>query len=129
MDEYSQTLNAVAYERMGNADKVIGILAPLVNDPNPTALMLNTLGYAYYLKKYYSQAADTFKRGVEIDPDSNALRYNLAVTLETVNDHDGALLQYSLMKKNDPNLADELYKGLNRGKIIYVNESTASKKQ
>ena len=129
LDAYSQTLDAVAYQRTGNADKTISIISPLIQQPNPTALMYNTLGYAYFMKKKYRQAVDTFKQGTEIDPDSPALRYNLAIALESINDHGGALMQYSLMKNKDPNLADTLYRGLNRDKIIYVDEATAPKKR
>ena len=105
------------------------MIEPLVHGPNATALMFNTLGNAYFSKKCYRQAIDSFKQGTELDPDSPAIRYNLAIALETVNDHDGALMQYSLMKKTDPKLADTLYRGLNRDKIIYVDEATASKKK
>lgn len=128
LDDYSQTLYAVANERIGNADKALELITPLVHGPQPTALMFNVFGHALYQRKRYSQAIDAFREGVSIEPDSSAIRYNLAVALETVNDHDGALMQYSLMKTKDTSLADQLYRRLNRNKIIYVNEAIASKK-
>jgi tetratricopeptide (TPR) repeat protein len=128
LDDYSLTLYAVASERSGNADKALELITPLIRGPQPTALMYNAYGHALYQKKRYAQAVDAFRQGVSIEPDSSIIRYNLAVALESVNDHDGALMQYSLMKTKDTSLADKLYKGLNRNKIIYVNEATASKK-
>ena len=129
LDELSQTYYAIALMRVGNSDKVISILAPLVQRPNPTSVMFNTLGYAYYSTKRYSQAANSFKQGIEIDPDNALIRYNLAVVLTAQNDRAGALAQYNLMKRSNPPLADQLYRGLNRDKIIYVSDGTGSKKQ
>ena len=128
LDDLEETYYAVASIRTGNPDKAISILTPLVHGPLPTATMFNTLGYAYFLKKRYGQAADAFKQGVEINPDSAELRYNLAVVLTAVNDRAGALAQYSLMKTKSPGMADQLYRALNRDKIIYVNNASDPKK-
>ena len=129
LDELEQTYYAVALMRSGDADQVISLVTPLVSGPQPTALMYNTLGDAFYLKKSYPQAARNFKQGVELDPDNANIRYNLAVVLIAQNDRAGALSQYNLIKRTNPALADQLYRALNRGKIIYVNEGTASKKR
>lgn len=128
LDELAQTYYAVALMRSGEAEKVISMLTPLVRGTNPTAVMYNTLGFAYYIKKRYAQAASTFKQGVELAPDDAALRYNLAVVLTAQNDRAGALSQYNLIKSKNTSLADQLYRGLNRDKIIYVNQATASNK-
>ena len=90
--------------------------------------MFNALGYAYYMKKRYTEAADAFKQGVEIEPDSGPLRYNLAMVLTAVNDRAGALAQYNMMKTKSPDTADKLYRALNRDKIIYVGDASAVKK-
>lgn len=127
LDQLQQTYYAVALIRAGDADRAISILGPLVRGTNPTALMFNTLGSAYFMKKRYSLASSTFKQGVEVDPDDASLRYNLAIVLATENDRAGALAQYSLMKSSNPALADQLYRGLNRDKIIYVNEAGSKK--
>lgn len=128
LDEYSQTLDAIAYQRTGNADKVIAMMEPLVRQSNATGLMFNTLGYAYFMKKRYREAVDAFRQAVESEPDSSALRYNLAIALDSVNDHDGALMQYSLIKTSDPQRADALLKGLTRNQIIYVDTAAARTK-
>jgi len=128
LDAAAETYYSIALMRDGNADKVISILSPLVQAPNPTVLMYNTLGYAYYMKKRYPQAASTFKQAVELDPDNASVRYNLAIVLTTENDRAGALAQYNLIKRTATPLADQLYRDLNRDKIIYVNEATAAKK-
>ena len=129
LNELAQTYKAVALVRSGDADKAISILAPLVSGSQPTALMYNTLGHAFFLKKSFPEAAKAFKQGVELDPDNANIRYNLAVVLLAQNDRAGALSQYNLLKRSNPSLADELYRALNRDKIVYVNEATASKKR
>jgi tetratricopeptide (TPR) repeat protein len=129
LDELEQTYYAVGLMHLGDADKVISTLTPLVSGRQPTALMYNTLGYAFYLNKSYPQAATAFKHGVELDPDNPHIRYNLAIVLNAQNDRAGALSQYNLIKRSNPSLADQLYRGLNQDKIIYVNESKTSKKR
>ena len=129
LDELAQAYYAVALMRSGDADKVISILTPLVSGPQPTALMYNTLGHAFFLKKSFARAAKAFRQGVEFDPDNANIRYNLAIALNAQNDRAGALSQYNVIKRADPSLADQLYRGLNQDKVIYVNEATASKKR
>ena len=90
--------------------------------------MFNVLGFAYYQKKHYQQAVDAFKQGVELEPDSPNLRYNLAMALTATDDRIGALSQYKLVKEKDAQVADKLYRNLYRDKIIYVDDVNASKK-
>ena len=127
LDPLDQTYYALVLMRCHELDKAISILTPLVQGPQPTALMLNTLGNAYYYKKRYSKAADAFKRGTEIDPDNAELRFNLAISLTAVNNREGALSQYDLMKDHNPKLAEQLYRYLYRDKIIFVDQQGASK--
>ena len=82
----------------------------------------------YYQKKRYQQAVDAFKQGVELEPDSSNLRYNLAMALTATDDRIGALSQYKLVKEKDSQVADKLYRNLYRDKIIYVDDTNASKK-
>jgi tetratricopeptide (TPR) repeat protein len=128
LDPLAQTYYSVALVKSGSPDKAISMLTPLTKGSLPTALMFNALGNAYYAKKRYSQAADAFKQGVEIDPDNAQLRYNLAITLTAANNRAGALSQYGLMKEKDPALADQLYRVLYRDKIIYVDDPDSKKK-
>jgi len=125
LDPASQTYYSVALLRSGNPEKAIAMVTPLATGAEPTALMFNVLGGAYYAKKRFNQASEAFKRGVEIDPDSTSLRYNLAMALTAANNRPGALSQYNLMKEKDPKLADELYRYLYRDKILFVDEQTA----
>jgi tetratricopeptide (TPR) repeat protein len=127
LDLLDQTYYAAALVHSKNFDKAINILTPLAKSPQPTSAIFNTLGFAYYMKKRYTQAADAFKQAVEIEPENPMLRYNLALSLTAVNNRVGALSQYSLLKEKDPALADQLYKYLYRDKIIFVDEQTSSK--
>jgi tetratricopeptide (TPR) repeat protein len=129
LDTLAQTYYALALVRSGDPEKAISMLSPLATSPEHTPLMFNILGTAYYNKKKYSRASDAFKEGVALDPDSSQLRFNLAISLTAVNDRAGALSQYNLMKQKDSALADQLYRELNRDKIIYVDKDGVVAKQ
>ena len=128
LDPVAQTLYALSYLRMGNADKAISIVTPLAKSAQPTPAIYNVLGFAYYQKKRYQQAVDAFKQAVELEPDSANLRYNLAMALTATDNRIGALTQYKLVKEQDAQIADQLYRYLYRDKIIFVNDMNASKK-
>jgi len=129
LDTLAQTYYALALVRSGDSEKAISLLSPLATSVEHTPLMFNILGTAYYNKKKYSRASDAFKEGVSLDPDSSQLRFNLAISLTAVNDRAGALSQYNLMKQKDSALADQLYRELNRDKIIYVDKDGVVAKQ
>ena len=128
LDNLAQTYYALATLKSGDADKAISLITPLIKGQQTTPLMFNVLGFAYYQKKKFAQASNAFKQGVELDPDSPQLRFNLAMSLTAVDDRAGALSQYKLMKDKSPDLADQLYRALYRDKIIYVDDAVASKK-
>jgi len=128
LDTLAQTYYALALVRSGNSEKAISMLSPLASGTEHTPLLFNILGTAYYNKKRYDRASEAFKQGVELDPDSSQLRFNLAISLTAVNNRAGALSQYNLMKQKDPALAEQLYRELNRDKIIYVDKDGAISK-
>ena len=128
LDPMDQTLYALTYLRTGSVDRAISIVSPLAHGPQPTPIMFNVLGFAYYQKKRYQQAVDAFKQGVELEPDSSNLRYNLAMALTATDDRIGALSQYKLVKEKDSQVADKLYRNLYRDKIIYVDDLNGSNK-
>jgi Flp pilus assembly protein TadD len=128
LDPLAQTYYAFVTLKDGETDKAISMISSVIKAGQPTALMYNVLGRAYFEKKRYSQAAGAYKEAVEIDPNNPQLRYNLAMSLTATNDRAGALSQYNLMKGNSPDLADQLYRVLYSDKIIYVNDATAFSK-
>jgi tetratricopeptide (TPR) repeat protein len=128
LDALSQTYYALVILRGGEPQKAIDMISEVLKNNQPTALMYNTLGKAYYEKKRYTQSANAFKEAVQIDPNNPQLRYNLALSLTASDDRAGALSQYNLMKTNSPDLADQLYRALYSDKIIYVNGATATTK-
>jgi len=127
LDPLSKTLYGLTNLRIGKADRAISLVDPLVRGQQPTPLMYNVLGFAYYQKKRFTQAAETFKRGVELDPDSPNLRYNLAMALTASDNRVGAISQYNFVKKANPEMAEKLYRNLYRDKIIFVNDNGVSK--
>ena len=127
LDAAAETYYSIALMREGDADRVISILSPLVQAPYPTVLMYNTLGYAYYMKK----------RAIRKRPTPLSRRSSSTRTIQTF----GTILrscsrpkttvpelaQYNLIKRTATPLADQLYRDLNRDKIIYVNEAASKK--
>jgi tetratricopeptide (TPR) repeat protein len=128
LDALSQTYDALVTLRGGEPQQAIDMITAVLKTNQPTVLMYNTLGKAYFEKKRYTQSADAFKQAVEIDPNNTELRYNLAMSLSAADDRAGALSQYNLMKAKSPGLADQLYRVLYSDKIIYVDEATATTK-
>jgi len=128
LDSLAQTYYALATLKSGDADRAISLISPLLKGQQTTPLMFDVLGFAFYQKKKFAQASNAFRQGVELDPDSSQLRFNLAMSLTGINDRAGALSQYKLMKDKSPVLADQLYRALYRDKIIYVDGGMASKK-
>ena len=128
LDSLAQTYYALATLKSGDADRAISLISPLLKGQQTTPLMFDVLGFAFYQKKKFTQASNAFKQGVELDPDSSQLRFNLAMSLTAINDRAGALSQYKLMKDRNPDLADQLYRALYRDKIIYVDGGMASKR-
>jgi Flp pilus assembly protein TadD len=127
IDPENQALYALALLRTGSPDRAISMVSPLIRAGNPTPLMFNVLGFAYFQKKRYTQASEAFKQGVELDPASGNLRYNLAMSLTASNNRVGAMSQYNMMKEKNPALADQLYRFLYRDKIIYVDSAVSTK--
>jgi len=128
LDSLAQTYYALATLKSGDADRAISLISPLLKGQQTTPLMFDVLGFAFYQKKKFAQASNAFKQGVELNPDSSQLRFNLAMSLTAINDRAGALSQYKLMKDRNPDLADQLYRALYRDEIIYVDGGMASKK-
>ncbi len=66
-------------------------------------------------------AVTMFKKGVEADPGSGELRFNLAVAQLANGNKEGALSQYRVLKVEDAKLADQLYRILFHDKVIFVD--------
>lgn len=60
--------------RRGDADRALSILAQAAQDAPEDASVRNALGFAYIAKGHFAFAEQAFRKQLELQPDSNALR-------------------------------------------------------
>ena len=78
------------------------------------------LGVAYYKLKRYREAAQSFARAITLDENYAVAHYNLGVVHLARRDRGLALAQYRVLVSLDHSLADSLFAGIYRGKILSV---------
>jgi tetratricopeptide (TPR) repeat protein len=69
----------------------------------------------------YDQAIMFFRRAVELKPNWALAQYNLGVVFLQTNFRAAALVQYSMLKSMDAPLAEKLYAGIYRSKVLLVS--------
>jgi len=69
----------------------------------------------------YEQAIVFFQRAVELKPNWALPQYNLGVVFLQTNSRTAALVQYSMLKSMDAPLAEKLYAGIYRGRVLLVS--------
>lgn len=82
--------------------------------------VLNGLGMAQFRQKKYELAANSFKTAIEIDPQQNEFRFNLALAQLARRNRPGAISQYRLIQGSNAKLAFELYKRIYGDKVVFV---------
>lgn len=120
LNNYFKTAYGVSLIRSGSADKAIGVLVKVVDAEPGDYAARNALGMAYFMKKDYQMAAETFKSAVELAPQQGQARYNLAIVQLMNQNRAGALSQYKLLQESSPKIADKLSRVLFRDKVLYV---------
>jgi tetratricopeptide (TPR) repeat protein len=106
--------------RMGQGDKAIEMLEQVVVRTPLYAHAHNTIGFAYFKKKRYADAAKAFKRAVEIDPASVLYRFNLGISQALIQNKSGALTQYNALREIAPKRAQQIYRLIYRDKLVFV---------
>jgi Flp pilus assembly protein TadD len=81
----------------------------------------NALGVAYFGDGRHTEAADAFRRAVEIKPDYAAARYNLGAASLARGRRDEAVAQYRALRALDAGLAEKLHSGLFQGRLLDVS--------
>ena len=72
------------------------------------------LGLAYFSLGVYEEAIEEFKQAIRINPDYINAHYNLGFAYNLSNDKDSALEQYEILKSLDPEIADILFRLINK---------------
>ncbi len=70
-------------------------------DPN-NSQALNQLGNVYYISDFPVKARDYFIKAVQMNPGNSEAQYNLAITLEKLNEPGEALAHYEMFLKKVP---------------------------
>ena len=78
-------------------------------DLKPNAESHNNLGTVYFRTKSYPEAAESFKSAVGMNPNYAEAHYNLALTYVALNNRNGALAEYNILKTLDPARAEEFF--------------------
>lgn len=86
----------------------------------PNAENLNNLGVVLLEMRRYKEAISVFNRALEITPENESVRYNLAIAQLAFKDKKAALEQYSFLKKTNTDLARKLFENIYKGKIIFL---------
>ena len=97
------------------------LLVALDRDPRNPALLAK-VGYLYYATRRFPQAADYYRRSVEMK-DNPVIRVELGRAYFYAGDADRALEQFELVAKVDPTNADALF---NAGMIRWKSKVDAA---
>jgi len=122
LDEYSLYANGIALmniDDLGKAYKAFEEAATLAPNYVPAICGIGTV---HYLKKRYKESAAAFRRALELEPDNQTLRYNLAVAELGNKNKTAAVSEYSFLKQSNPELAQKLYKFLFADKVVFVKK-------
>jgi len=85
-DPYTAAVFASAYADDGEADSIEAMYKQrLLENPQDT-ISLNNIGVLYWGRRQYDQAADFFRRCLELDSSFNVGRFNLGITLADAGD-------------------------------------------
>jgi len=121
LDADSQAFYGIALLRSGEDRKAVFILESVAERAPENVGVLNALGLAYFNLNKYSEAAQWFKRAVEVDPKHGELRFNLAIAQAANKNKEAGMSQYRILKEEHPKLAEELYQILFQDRVVHMD--------
>jgi tetratricopeptide (TPR) repeat protein len=104
----------IAYLKSGMYKEAIESLKQATKINPDDAKPHKTLGYVYMNLYMYEEAIGALKVVIKRDPDYAMSYYNLGFVYNVSNDKDSALEQYEILKSLDPELADKMFKLINK---------------
>ena len=94
-NEYvTNRLIAVSYQFMGDDDNTLKYLNAAVEAAPDTATAYADLGYYYQRHQKFMEAANQFKKGIEVDPDNSECLIRYAESLDMANEQEAAIQAY-----------------------------------
>jgi predicted CXXCH cytochrome family protein len=97
---------AVAEGALGQGDEIDEYQKALTIDPDYVPAYLNW-GSALFSKQQYDDAAQIFRKGIQVNPLLASLHYNLSLTLERLNKTQEAENEKALALRLDPKTAEQ----------------------
>ena len=104
----------IAYLKSGMYKEAIESLKQATKINPDDAKSHKTLGYLYMNLYMYEEAIGALKVVIKRDPDYAMSYYNLGFVYNVSNDKDSALEQYEILKSLDSELADKMFKLINK---------------
>ena len=104
----------IAYLKSGMYKEAIESLKQAAKINPDDAKSHKTLGYLYMNLYMYEEAIGALKVVIKRDPDYAMSYYNLGFVYNVSNDKDSALEQYEILKSLDSELADKMFKLINK---------------
>ncbi len=104
----------IAYLKSGMYKEAIESLKQATKINPDDAKSHKTLGYVYLNLYMYEEAIDSLKVVIKRDPAYAMSYYNLGFVYNVSNDKDSALEQYEILKSLDSELADKMFKLINK---------------
>jgi PhoH-like ATPase len=93
---------AESYFRLGTPEIALKELKEILrNDPNNLPALV-TIGNYYFDRKQYSKAITYYQKALDIQPENNNVRTDMAIALFNLGRVDDALNQLEIAIKNDP---------------------------
>jgi protein O-mannosyl-transferase len=102
------------YSKLGRNTETIEIYKQAIRIDPDYALAYNNLGVAYSGLGRYKEAIGAFSQAAKIEPDYTDAHYNLGYAYLAVGDKNSALAEYNILKIINPQIADDLYKEINK---------------
>ena len=87
-----------------------------------TAEIHLTLGYVYSREKLFQHAIAEIQKAVSLDPKDERAQFLLGKIYLLVNDKQAALIHYTRLKTQSPELAEKLYQAIYKDKIVAVQK-------
>jgi tetratricopeptide (TPR) repeat protein len=86
------------------------------------AEVYNNLGVVYNAVRDFKRAISAYQQALAIAPEYWEARYNLAIGYLGLNARNSALREYAILKKEAPQLADNLFDVIYAGQVINARE-------
>ena len=118
---------ALAYRNLKQPEKAIGCLKEAIRLKADDAVAYNNLGVVYLSLEKPQEAAEALKEAVRLKPDNASAHFNLGCSYLKIGKKDEALQEQSLLKNQDPKMADNLLAMINTAKPLQTNQDKPGK--